>query len=108
MLSYAPLEAGLDIWERVGLDRLEIASPHAAQARDSQVTVRHVDGYSVIPALIDRGVIGGFRAPDLMRFGFAQLYARHRDVGRAVQILRDPLITEAWRSARYAVRAQVT
>ncbi|MDI3388089.1 kynureninase [Streptomyces sp. B-S-A8] len=132
LLSYAPLEASLDVWERVDLGLLraksrrmtdlfielveqecagfglEIASPRAADDRGSQVAVRHADGYPVMRALIDRGVIGDFRAPDLMRFGFTPLYVRYVDVWDAVQVLREVLSTEAWRDARHAGRSRVT
>jgi kynureninase len=59
-------------------------------------------------ALIARGVIGDFRAPDLLRFGFTPLYVRHVDVWDAVEILRDVLATEEWRRPEFATRAEVT
>ena len=66
------------------------------------------DGYAMIQALIERGVIGDFRAPDLLRFGFAPLYTRYVDVWDAVDTLADVLHTEAWRDPRYARRQSVT
>jgi kynureninase len=59
-------------------------------------------------ALIDRGVIGDFRAPDLLRFGFAALYTRFVDVWDAVDTLSDVLGREAWREPRYQLRLAVT
>jgi kynureninase len=59
-------------------------------------------------ALIDRGVIGDFRAPDMMRFGFTPLYTRYTDVWDALEVLREILATESWRDPEYAVRAKVT
>jgi kynureninase len=59
-------------------------------------------------ALIERGVIGDFREPDALRFGFAPLYLRYRDVQDTVEILRDLLSNETWRDARYAERLSVT
>lgn len=132
LLSYAPLEASLDIWERVDLEQLrakslamtdlfidlveqecgefglEVVSPRDQHARGSQVALRHTDGYPVMQALIDRGVIGDFRAPDLLRFGFTPLYLRFVDVWDAVRVLRDVLATEVWRQDRYTTRSQVT
>jgi kynureninase len=59
-------------------------------------------------ALIARGVIGDFRAPDILRFGFAPLYLRYADIFDAVQILREVLATKAWDRAEYKRRAAVT
>ena len=53
---------------------LTLASPHSAAERGSQVSFRHPEGYPIMQALIARGVIGDFRAPDILRFGFAPLY----------------------------------
>ena len=64
--------------------------------------------YEVVQALIARGVIGDFRAPDIMRFGFAPLYLRYRDAFDAATALRDVLRSEAWRDPRFAARAMVT
>jgi kynureninase len=62
----------------------------------------------VMRALIDRGIIGDFRTPDLMRFGFAALYTRYVDIFDAVSGLRDVLITRAWQRPEYATRLTVT
>jgi kynureninase len=62
----------------------------------------------VIQALIERGIIGDFRAPDIMRFGFAPLYLSFGDVADAVDALPDVLATEAWRDAKFSSRALVT
>jgi kynureninase len=59
-------------------------------------------------ALIDRGVIGDFRTPDLMRFGFAALYTRYVDVFDAVRHLREVLTSRAWNRPEYAKRLRVT
>jgi kynureninase len=87
---------------------LTLASPRDAARRGSQVSFAHPDGYAVMQALIARGVIGDFRAPDLLRFGFTPLYLRHVDVWDAVEVLRDVLATEAWRKAEFQTRAEVT
>ena len=85
-----------------------LASPRAAETRGSQVCFSHPQAYAVMQALIERGVIGDFRAPDILRFGFAPLYVRHVDVFDAAQALADVLRTEAWRAERFQHRAKVT
>lgn len=86
---------------------LVLASPRDPSRRGSHVSIAHPDGYSLIQQLIGRGVIGDFRAPNLMRFGFTPLYLRYVDVWDAVQVLREEL--ERWRRhgpaavARHAV-----
>jgi kynureninase len=76
--------------------------------RGSQVSFSHSDGYAIMRALIARGVIGDFRTPDVMRFGFAPLYLRYRDIDDAVAIVDDVMRTEAWRDPLYQQRQTVT
>jgi kynureninase len=85
-----------------------LASPREAAIRGSQVALRHPQGYPIMRALIERGVIGDFRAPDIMRFGFAPLYIGYADVWDAVDRLADIMATEAWREARHQSRDAVT
>ena len=86
-----------------------VASPIDGRERGSQVSLTHPeDAHAVVQALIDRGVIGDFRAPDIARFGFAPLYTRFVDVYDAAAHLADVLRTQAWRAPRYAVRSVVT
>jgi kynureninase len=59
-------------------------------------------------ALIAHGVIGDFRAPDLMRFGFTPLYTSYSDVIRAVEILAEILASREWDRPRFRQRARVT
>ena len=59
-------------------------------------------------ALIDRGVIGDFRAPNILRFGFAPLYIRFEDIWQAVQILSDILEHRLWDEPHYHKRKAVT
>ena len=87
---------------------LAVASPRSAAARGSQVCLTHPNGYPVVQALIDRGVIGDFRAPDIMRFGFAPLYLRYADIADAARILAEVLATGAWDQPKYHQRAAVT
>lgn len=86
----------------------ELASPREANRRGSQVSFFKADGYPVVRALHDKGVIGDDRAPGIMRFGFAPLYIRYVDAWDAVQRLRDVLAREAWKEPRYQTRATVT
>jgi kynureninase len=58
--------------------------------------------------LIDRGVVGDFRAPDLVRFGFTPLYTRFVDVWTAAERLIEVVASGAYRRAEYQVRARVT
>jgi kynureninase len=74
----------------------------------SQVSFSHPDGYAIIQALIARGVIGDFRTPDVMRFGFAPLYLRYRDVDDAVAIVDEAMRAEAWRDPQFQQRQAVT
>jgi kynureninase len=131
LLSYAGLEASLEIWDRVDLaelrtkslaltdlfielvearvgEHVEVVTPRDHAVRGSQVSLRHEDGYAPMQALIERGVIGDFRAPDLMRFGFTPLYVGYADVWDAVDVLTDVLTTEVWREPLYATRHAVT
>jgi kynureninase len=85
----------------------ELASPAAAE-RGSQISIRHENGYAIMQALIDRGVIGDFRAPDLMRFGFTPLYTRHVDVFDAVAVLKDIMESRTWDAPAFRARAAVT
>jgi len=87
---------------------LHLLSSPDPQQRGSHLAYAHPNGYAVMRALIDRGVIGDFRAPDTLRFGFAPLYTRYEDVWHAVTTLRDVLQTQCWSEPRYAVRAAVT
>ena len=94
--------------KRCGRFGVTLAAPREHAQRGSQVSFRHPHGYAVMQALIERGVIGDFREPDFMRFGFAPLYLRYADVFEAASILHDILANETWRDLRFATRATVT
>jgi kynureninase len=94
--------------ERCGGFGLTIACPRDALRRGSQVSLRHPQGYAVMQALIEANVIGDFRAPDIVRFGFAPLYTRYVDVWEAVSQLARILQEETWRAPRFHSRAAVT
>jgi kynureninase len=90
------------------LPGLDIVTPRQPSLRGSQVGISFDRGYAVIQAMIDRGVIGDFRAPDLMRFGFAPLYVRFADVWDAAEILADCINAEVWRDPRFSRQLDVT
>jgi len=88
---------------RVGalLPGLDIVTPRLPSSRGSQVGISFDKGYAVVQAMIERGVIGYFRAPDLMRFGFAPLFVRYQDVWDAAEILASCINAEVWRDPRF-------
>ena len=90
------------------LPGLEIVTPAQPSLRGSQVAIAFDKGYPVIQAMIERGVIGDFRAPDIMRFGFAPLYVRFQDVWDAAEILADCITKEVWREPRFSRVLDVT
>ena len=87
---------------------LTLATPRDHAIRGSHVSYEHPNGYAVVQALIARGVIGDYREPQIMRFGFTPLYTSFADVWDAVEILRDVLETGAWQSAQFNERTLVT
>ncbi len=89
-------------------DTLTLASPREDHRRGAQVSWHHPEGYAVMQALIACGVIGDFRAPDIIRFGFAPLYLRFTDVIAAVEILAGILVRKEYRRPEYQIRAAVT
>jgi kynureninase len=94
--------------ERCAGQGLTLKTPREASVRGSQVSFAHDSGYPIMQALIGRGVIGDFRAPDILRFGFTPLYTRFVDVWDAVEHLMQVLRSEEWREARFNQRAAVT
>jgi kynureninase len=90
------------------LPDFEIVTPRAPRLRGSQVCLRHRDAWPIMQALIARGVIGDFRAPDILRFGFAPAYVRYADVVAAVSKLKQVMKTGEWQRAQFRRRAKVT
>ena len=88
--------------------QLVLGSPREAQARGSQVSFRFEHGYAAMQALIARGVIGDFRAPDTMRFGFTPLYLGEAEVMKAVDILAEVIGGRLWDRPEYHRKAAVT
>ena len=130
IIAFAALDAALDVWDEVSIDDvrarsielsdqliaevekrcpdLELVSPRAAEERGSQVSFRFEHAYPTMQALIDRGVIGDFRAPDVMRFGIAPLYLDAGDLVRAAEILAEIVAGRLWDRSRYRERRAVT
>ncbi len=132
VLALSALDAALDVWEGVSMTDLRaksvalcerfiagvetrcaghglrLVSPRDADQRGSQVSFAHEQGYAIIQALISEGVIGDFRAPDVLRFGFTPLYLRHADVDHAVRTLGDILDERRWDTPAFMQKAAVT
>jgi kynureninase len=88
---------------------LVLVSPRVDGDRGSQVSfARPAGGYAIVQALIARGVVGDFRAPDVLRFGFTPLYTRFVDVWDAVEHLRQVLESGEWKDERFNQKAAVT
>jgi kynureninase len=86
----------------------QIVTPREPARRGSQVCLRHPQAWPICQALIAQGVIGDFRAPDILRLGFAPLYLRYNDVAQAVSILRELMRTGGWDRPQFHHRAKVT
>jgi kynureninase len=130
ILQLAALDAALDIWDGVDLQALRarsieltqtfiaevearcpsltLASPRDPALRGSQVSFRHPDGYAIMQALIAAGVVGDFRAPDILRFGFTPLFIDLNDVRKAAEILGQIMSARAWDREEFRRRAAVT
>jgi kynureninase len=130
IIALAALDAALDIWDHVSMQdvraasidlselfiaevaqrcpSLLLASPRRPEHRGSQISFRHPDGYAIMRALIARGVIGDFRAPDVLRFGFTPLYLGADDVHRAIEILADVVQNRRFDAPEYRKRKLVT
>ena len=132
IVSMALLEAGLDIHLAADMQQLRaksmaltelfvrlvtlrcgqygftLQSPENAQERGSQISFGHPDGYPIMRALIADGVIGDFRAPDTVRFGFCPLYIGYRDVWEAVERLVRIMDREIWQQPEHQAREAVT
>jgi kynureninase len=131
ILALAALDAGLSTFEGVSMRDVErkgraltqlfidvvesrcgsdvrLASPRDPARRGSHVSFVHSNGYAVMQALIARGVVGDFRAPDLMRFGFAPLYNSYEEACSAADALAELLRTRAWKQEVFHQRQNVT
>jgi kynureninase len=130
ILQMAALDAALLIWEQVdmaalrqtsltlmdqfihgienGCPDLTLATPRAHELRGSQVSFRHPQAYAIMQAMIAQGVIGDFRAPDIIRCGFTPLFIDTNDVNRAIKIITDIMTNKSWNRPEYQTRAKVT
>jgi kynureninase len=130
ILQLAALEAALDVWNDVDLNDLRsasqalmdqyitgveaacegliLATPRQHDARGSQVSFRHPQAYAIMQAMIARGVVGDFRAPDVIRCGFTPLFIDAGDVARAVDVIADIIQNSLWDNPAYQTRAKVT
>ena len=130
IIQLAALDAALDIWDGVSMKgvreksialselfirevearcpQLQLASPRNSEERGSQVSFEFEEGYAAIQALIARDVIGDFRAPNIMRFGFTPLYLDEADILAAVDILENIMTNRIWDAPEFKARAAVT
>lgn len=130
VLQMAALEEAMDVWDMADMNDvraksialcdqfiagieatcpdLKLASPRDGAIRGSQVSFHFEHGYPAMQALIARGVIGDFRAPDIMRFGFTPLYIDEADVDAAVAIIADVMENDLWDTDEYKQRSRVT
>ena len=130
VLQMSALEEGVDLLAEIGMEalvaksramseftraamaqhvpELECVSPEDPAQRGSQLSFRADNAYELCQALIARKVVGDFRAPDILRVGFAPAYVRYADCARLVSELRDILDSGEWRKAEYAERGAVT
>ncbi len=131
MLSMLTLEAALDAFDGVRIEQVrakslsltglfidavdqlvggdvDVVTPRDADRRGSQVALRHDQAFKAVTALIGRGVIGDFRQPDLMRFGFAAPYLTHRQVLDGAARLADVLTSGAYDDVTPSTTALVT
>lgn len=88
--------------------QLALVSPRDPNRRGSQVSFAFEHGYAVMRALIDNGVVGDFRAPNIMRFGFAPLYIEKDDVVNAAIKIEEIMRHEIWQKPEYQIRLAVT
>ena len=86
----------------------ELVSPAPPTLRGSHVSLRHPQAYAICQALIARGVIGDFRDPDIMRFGFTPAYLKFAEVWRAVEHISAVLSASEWDDPQYRFRRAVT
>ncbi|MBO6767036.1 MAG: kynureninase [Erythrobacter sp.] len=130
ILGLAALEVGVDLIAEIGVEQLyaksqalseflrqclaeggvmlDLVSPADPGARGSQLSFRHEEAYAICQALIARGVIGDFRDPDILRFGFAPAYLRFADMAEAARHVAEVLESGEWQKAEFRERAAVT
>ena len=132
IIAYKAIESGLTVFEQVSMNVVreksiqlsemfiqlmqqecikfgfELFSPRNAEQRGSQVSFTHGNGFSIMQTLISHNVVGDFRQPNILRFGFSPLYMRFEDVWDAVICLREIMQTKEWQSEQFNKRGYVT
>jgi kynureninase len=132
VISMSALDAALDVWQDVNmlqirnksealaavfiklinvnecLSELILCSPKIAQQRGSQLAFSHDAAFAICQALIEKGVIADFRAPNILRFGFTPLYTSFEDVWKAVTTLVNIVESELYRKTRFNIALKVT
>jgi kynureninase len=132
ILALSTLDSALDVWDDVSMDQIraksleqtdlfmdlvesrcegmgfETITPRDRVVRGSQASFLHKNAFPIMQALISRGVIGDYREPDILRFGFTPLYTSFVEVWDAVEILSDIMTKETWKEDRFNVRGAVT
>lgn len=87
---------------------LKLIGPREPGQRGLHVAFAHPAGYALVQAMIHRGIIGDFRAPDIARFGFSPLFLGYAEVWDAAHALADILASREWDQPRFRARAAVT
>ena len=130
VLQLAALDAAMDIWDTVDMaalrarsielsdlfiaevsrrsPMLKLVSPTDAKVSGSHVSFAFHEGYAAMQAVIERGVVGDFRAPDIMRFGITPLFIDEADIVRAAEAIEEVMAGDLWDQPHYKVRAAVT
>ena len=96
------------VMDQCGEFGFDLASPKKAERRGSHISLTHDHGFKIMQALIDHGVIGDFRAPNIVRFGFTPLYTSFQNIWDAVEILANIMDKGLWKDPKYAMRSKVT
>ncbi len=94
--------------QRCGNCGLELVTPRDGAIRGSQVSYSHPQGFPIMQALIAAGIIGDYREPNILRFGFTPLYVSYTDIWDTVEILANILSNRTWEQPEFQRRGNVT
>ncbi|MGE6462150.1 kynureninase [Pseudoalteromonas tetraodonis] len=132
VIAMSALDAALDVWQNVDISQireksialaevftkllqthsclsdLRLCSTENACQRGSQLAFSHTDAFAICQALIEKGVIADFRAPNILRFGFTPLYTSFEDIWNAVTILAEVVKTQLYTQPRFNLAGKVT
>ena len=106
--SQAEVKLLAELFQHAAPGRFHRVTPDDPARHGSQLCLAHPDAYAIMQALIARGVIGDFRAPDILRFGITPLTLRYAELWDAAEILGEVMAQDTWRDAAYATRQTVT